>query len=324
MKSDRKITDATKQFAVEERGRSWFHLITSFAVWTGLLCGTYWGVNIALKVACSLLAGLVSVRLFIIYHDYQHRAILKGSQAAEVIMVFYGLWILSPSTIWRRSHNFHHKHNAKIYGASIGSYPVLTTEDWGKATTGQRLLYRYARHPLTIAFGYWSMFVHGMCYKSLKANFKMHWDSLAALILHLTLVTSCLIFLDVATLFLTLLIPLFVVHSFGAYLFYAQHNYPGVQLRKRQDWSYVFAAIHSSSYMKMSPIMHWFTGNIGYHHVHHLNPRIPFYRLPEAMAAIPSLQNPGTTSLHPKDIWACLRLKLWDLEANRLVDFNGK
>lgn len=322
MDSDRHILDAAKEFAHEERGRSWFHMISTLVIWVALLGGTYWNAHWSLKVVCSLAAGLLSVRLFIIYHDFQHRAILRGSRVAEGLMAFYGLWIMSPPTIWRRSHNFHHKHNAKIYGASIGSYPVLTTEDWAKATRGQRLLYRYARHPLTIAFGYWSMFVHGMCYKSLKSSFKMHWDSLVALILHVILVTV-FAFIGWQVLVLTLLVPLFVVHAIGAYLFYAQHNYPNVQLRRRQDWNYVFAAIQSSSYMKMNPVMHWFTGNIGYHHVHHLNPRIPFYRLPEAMAAIPALQNPGTTSLRPKDIWACLRLKLWDLERDRMVDFKG-
>ena len=75
--------------------------------------------------------------------------------------------------------------------------------------------------------------------------------------------------------------------------------------------------------MTMGPVMHWFTGNIGYHHVHHLNARIPFYRLPEAMAALEELQSPGTTSLKPRDIIACLRLKLWSPEKAKLVTFTG-
>ena len=79
-----------------------------------------------------------------------------------------------------------------------------------------------------------------------------------------------------------------------------------------REWDYIFAALHSSSYIRMSRLMCWFTGNIGYHHVHHLNSKIPFYRLPEAMAAIKELQAPVTTSLRPRDIFACLRLKLWD------------
>jgi omega-6 fatty acid desaturase (delta-12 desaturase) len=70
--------------------------------------------------------------------------------------------------------------------------------------------------------------------------------------------------------------------------------------------------------------MRWFTGNIGYHHVHHLNPKIPFYRLPEAMVAIKELQSPVMTSLRPYDILACLRLKLWDPVAEQHVPWKQR
>ena len=107
----------------------------------------------------------------------------------------------------------------------------------------------------------------------------------------------------------------------GAYLFYAQHNYPGVALKLGKDWNYVTAALKSSSFIKMHPVLNWFTANIGYHHVHHLNHRIPFYKLPKAMAAIKELHNPGVTSLRPWDVYKCLRLKLWDVNEDRLVSF---
>ena len=84
-------------------------------------------------------------------------------------------------------------------------------------------------------------------------------------------------------------------------------------------WTYEKAAMESSSYMKTSPIMGWFTANIGYHHIHHLNSRVPFYRLPEVLREIPELQKPKTTSLHPLEIFRCLRLKVWDVESQRMV-----
>lgn len=87
------------------------------------------------------------------------------------------------------------------------------------------------------------------------------------------------------------------------------------------EWTYYRAALESSSYLKMGRVMSWFLGNIGYHHVHHLNRLIPFYRLPEAMAATPELQHPTVTSLHPRDILACLRLNLWDEDAGRMVSY---
>ena len=90
----------------------------------------------------------------------------------------------------------------------------------------------------------------------------------------------------------------------------------------REDWTFVRASLESSSYMKLGPVMNYFTGNIGYHHVHHLNHRIPFYRLPEAMAGIPELHDPrGVTSLSPRDITACFKLKLWDPEAGHMVGY---
>jgi omega-6 fatty acid desaturase (delta-12 desaturase) len=105
----------------------------------------------------------------------------------------------------------------------------------------------------------------------------------------------------------------------GAYLFYAQHNFPGVSFRTNKDWNYAKAALESSSYMKMNPVMQWVTANIGYHHVHHLNAKIPFYRLPEAMEKLPELQEVKTTTLQIRDIVACLKLKVWDPEENRMV-----
>ena len=85
------------------------------------------------------------------------------------------------------------------------------------------------------------------------------------------------------------------------------------------EWDFIYAALNSSSYMKMSKVMHWFTGNIGYHHIHHVNSKIPFYRLPEVYKSIKALQVPGTTSLSPLEIYRCLSLKVWDPEKGRLV-----
>jgi omega-6 fatty acid desaturase (delta-12 desaturase) len=105
----------------------------------------------------------------------------------------------------------------------------------------------------------------------------------------------------------------------GAYLFYSQHNFPDAIFHEHKEWAYDLAAIKSTSRMKMNPVMHWFTGNIGYHHVHHLNSRIPFYRLREAMESMPELNDVPTTSWRPIDIYKCLRLKLWDAELGKMI-----
>ena len=121
--------------------------------------------------------------------------------------------------------------------------------------------------------------------------------------------------------FWALFLPHFIACALGAYLFYAQHNYPGMTLQPREKWDYSRAALESSSYMPMNPVMAYFTGNIGYHHVHHLNPGIPYYRLPEAMAAVPELQHPGQTVLTPGGMRACFALKLWDPGAGKMVGY---
>ena len=113
--------------------------------------------------------------------------------------------------------------------------------------------------------------------------------------------------------------PHLIAYAIGSYLFYAQHNFPGVSFNDKAGWTYEKAALESSSFLRTSRIMAWFTANIGYHHVHHLNAKIPFYRLPELVRDMPELRNPRITSLHPLDIFRCLRLKVWDTDLQRMI-----
>jgi omega-6 fatty acid desaturase (delta-12 desaturase) len=126
-------------------------------------------------------------------------------------------------------------------------------------------------------------------------------------------------FFGFMTFLLVHMLPAAITFSIGSYLFYAQHNFPDAKFKDRRQWDYHFAAMNSSSMFEMSKVMHWFTGNIGFHHIHHLNHRIPFYRLPEVMAALPEMQSPGRTSWAIKDVAACLRLALWDPEQQKLI-----
>ena len=311
---------ASKRFAHEQRWRSWWHLGSTLVVFAALIAVTATTWALPLRVLSSVVAGLVLVRIFILYHDFQHGSILARSPLATAMMWLYGLLALNPPSIWKRSHDHHHRNNSKMFGASIGSYPVMTTEAYAQASRWQRFAYAASRHPITIGAGYFTIFMYGMCLRPFLLNPLRHFDALLSLVVHLGLVAYlATIGPDIAL--LSVVLPTAIAATLGAYLFYAQHNYPTVKIRDRSQWSYVDAALNASSYIVMSPWMHWFTGNIGYHHVHHLNARIPFYRLPEAMAALPSLQSPGITTLLPSDIWACFRLKLWDRRQDRLISF---
>ncbi|MEM9188455.1 MAG: fatty acid desaturase [Myxococcota bacterium] len=322
MRSGKELIAATRPFAKEQRGKSWFHLLTTLGVLAGLIAVAAASPWWPLRIASSLVAGLVIVRGFILYHDYMHGAILRRSKLAKAIMHSYGVLVLTPPRVWRQTHNYHHAHTAKIVGSHVGSYMMLTVEMWRtKTTKGQRVLYRIARHPMTVLFGYATIFLYGMCAASFLRNPRKNWDSLVALLVHVGLVIGVTLVFGWDVALLTIVLPLFVACALGAYLFYAQHNFEEMHIQPRHEWSYTRAALESSSYLELGPVMRWFTGNIGFHHVHHLNPTIPFYRLPEAMAEIPELQNPGKTSLHPREVLRCFRLKLWDPDAGRMVGF---
>lgn len=310
---------ATKPFMKEDRFKSWYHTLSTLFILIALLFGTVFNFHWTLKLACSIMAGLVIVRLFVIYHDHQHKTILQKSTAADILFTLFGFYVLAPTGIWSRSHDYHHKNNSKLYSAAIGSYPIYTKQKFEKCGTWEKIHYLFIRHPLTILFGYFFAFMWGMCFKSIINRFSKHIDSLIALIVHFSYQATVFYFLGWQTWILLCVIPHFISGAMGAYLFYAQHNFPGVTFKGNEEWTYEGAALESSSYMDLNPFMHWVTANIGYHHVHHMNARIPFYRLPEVMKALPELQNAKKTSLKPKDIIACFKLKVWDFEKQQMV-----
>ena len=323
MRTGPELVRASNEYAKEDRAVTWRLLGVSLAVWaacTGLaIFVPLWPVQLLF----SFIAGLTLVRLFIFFHDQQHGAIFVKSPVGEAIMAAVGMYTLNPPSVWKETHDYHHKNNAKMLGGSIGSYPVVSTAMWPAMTPSQRFWYSFARHPLTILTGYVTIFMLGMCLSSFARNPRVHWQGPLAIVLHFGLAGLVGILMGPMAAFAGVILPVMLATLSGGYLFYAQHNFPDIVLRDRKTWEYSYAAIRSSSMMDMSPVMHWFTGNIGYHHVHHLNHRIPFYRLPEAMAAMPELQDPGRTSWAPKDVVAALRLKLWDPKLQKMVGWEG-
>jgi omega-6 fatty acid desaturase (delta-12 desaturase) len=315
MKTGVELILATKRFAKDSAARSWWCLLS-----TGILLGaafalTLLPVPMAFRAAGSVLAGLLLLRLFVIYHDQQHHAILPRSRVAEVLMQIFGILALSPSSIWRASHNHHHHHNSKLRGSHIGSFPIMTKDQFKQSSPGKRFGYLFVRHPLTILFGYVFMFLFGMCLNPFLNHPRKHFDCLVALVVHVAISVALVIYGGWITLLLTQTLPHFIT--------YAQHNFPGVSFSDRDGWTYEKAALESSSYMRMGPVMQWFSANIGFHHIHHLNDHIPFYRLPEVIREMPELQSPKTTSLHPADIVRCLRLKVWCVETQRMVSLRN-
>ena len=179
------------------------------------------------------------------------------------------------------------------------------------------------RHPVTILFGYLSVFLFGMVIHPFLNAPRKHYDCLLALLLHLVAAVVLVMVFGWWTMLLVLIIPRFIGCALGSYLFYCQHNFPGVVFSDKSGWTFEKAALDSSSHLRTGPIMAWFIANIGYHHIHHLNHRVPFYRLPEVYRAIPELRRAKTTTLHPLDVLRCFRLKVWCVETQRMVDVRG-
>ncbi|MCA1829564.1 MAG: fatty acid desaturase [Myxococcales bacterium] len=321
MRSGRDLIEATKSFTPESRVRSWWYVLSTTLVMIALYALAWQPIVWPVRLAIAVLAGFVTVREFILYHDYMHGALLRGSKLARFVLYPVGVFVMTPPRVWKETHNYHHAHTAQLVGSNIGSFATMTLGQWAEATPAQRRHYRIVRHPLTVLFAYFTAFMLDMCLMSFLRSPRKRWDSLLALLVNWALTAVIVWKFGAATFFFGFFLPLAVAMASGAYLFYAQHNFEGLYIQRREEWAYDYAALRSSSYMPTGPVLGWLTGNIGYHHVHHLNPTIPFYRLPEAMAAIPELQNPPATRLTPAEIAANFRLKLWDPEQKKMVGF---
>jgi len=319
LRSGKELILATKPFAVDDPARSWGELLGTICLLAAALCAAGSGLPLAFRIVSSVGAGLLLLRLFVIHHDQQHHAILSRSAIADGLMRVIGILLLSPKSVWNSSHSHHHNHNSRLKGSHIGSYPVMTTAQYAQCSRAERRSYLLMRHPATILFGYVFLFLFGMCILPFTHAPRKHGDSLVALLVHAALALLLFQAGGWGMVTLVLILPSFLACAFGSYLFYAQHNFPGVTYLSKDGWTYEGAALESSSFLETGAFMGWVTANIGYHHIHHLNARIPFYRLPEAMAALPELQHPKTTSLHPREILRCLNLKLWDVEQQRMV-----
>lgn len=319
-RSGKELVRATLPYARETRWRTWYEFIVSVVLFAGAeavaLLAPWW-----LAPVGTVLAALLLVRLFIIYHDAVHGAIFRGDKLGQFLISIVGVITLSPWSVWRETHDYHHQNNCKLPGTAIGSYPVVTTRMWRRMKPAEKRTYAAIRHPLNMMFGYFTIFLAGMCASSFWRNPRLHYMSAVAPIVHFGFVGLAWYYLGLGSALMGVVVPLFIACAVGSYLFYAQHNFPGVYFSPRTAWDYYDAALKSSSYFKMSPVMHFFTGNIGYHHIHHLNHKVPFYELPRVMANIPELQQVGETSWAPRDVFGALRLKLWDPAKKEMVPF---
>jgi acyl-lipid omega-6 desaturase (Delta-12 desaturase) len=317
--SDRELLAATRPYAAENRWRSWWHVGSTLGVISGVLTlaalAPWWW----LQLAASLLGALVMVRGFILFHDFAHGAILRGSKSARVLLSAYSMIFLAGVSYWREAHNHHHAHVSESHATSQGSFPIMSLKEWAEATPMQRLFYRINRNPLTILLAYVTVFLFSNTIEPFLRNPVKHWTSGFSVLVHGGLILTLWLVGGFWVAFFAFLLPYALAAVLGAYLFYAQHNFPEMEVLPEEEWSRTAASLRSTSYLKTNRFIDWCIGSISFHHVHHVNSAIPFYRLREAMNGIPALQTPHTTTLRPWDVWRCLRLKLWDEVDRRML-----
>jgi omega-6 fatty acid desaturase (delta-12 desaturase) len=298
---------------------SWGRLLPTLALLVAAWVPLFLPLPVAVRAPLAVVVAAVLLRLCSFAHDWAHGAILRGSRAGAWVAHAIGLIVLAPVKIWNDTHNYHHAHNAQLGAPALGGFPMWTLERYGRAGKGARLAYRFARSPALILAAWPLVFVLGLNVAALARSARKYWSSMVALLVHAALHAGAIAAGGGTTWLLAVAVPYTLLGAVGAHLFYVQHSYPGARWQERDTWSHDEAALACSSYMGMPRLMHWVTGNIGYHHIHHMQPRVPFYRLPEAFAGEAELKRAPDTSFGLRDIWHSFDLALWDPEAERVV-----
>jgi len=273
-----------------------------------------------LGLALSGLAAPFLVRVFIIFHDCCHGSFFPSRRANRIVGYTAGLLTLTPFDKWQRSHSEHHATAGDLDRRGVGDVWTLTTHEYQTATTPKRLFYRVFRNPFVMfGVGPAILFLFGNRVfgpgATRRERFSVHFTNAglvaALLVAHLTIGLPTLLVIQLPTLLLA--------GAAGVWLFYVQHQFEDVYWAHREAWEPMRAALEGSSYYKLPKVLQWFTGNIGLHHIHHVQPRIPSYNLQRCQDAIPAFQAvPPLTLRRSLD---SLRLRLLDESGRRMVSW---
>ncbi len=277
-------------------------------------------VSPALTLVLAIPAAGFLVRVFVVFHDCAHGSLLPSKRANAAVGSVLGLFVLSPFTRWRHDHAVHHATSGDLDRRGVGDVITLTVTEYQERSPRGRFAYRLIRNPL-VMFGFGPVFamVIGPRIVARGARPRMR-NSVLGTDVALVAVVSGLCWLMGWQAFLIVWAPAaLLAGSVGIWLFYVQHQFEDAYWQSSGEWSYDEAALRGSSHLKLPTVLRFFTGNIGLHHVHHLNARIPNYNLPRAHAASPAFAGVPTLTLW--DGLRSIRLKLWDEQAGRLVTF---
>lgn len=277
-------------------------------------------VSYLLTLLLALPAGGLLMRVFILFHDAGHGSLFESSQLNDLVGWVTGILTFTPYHYWRHTHAMHHATSGDLDRRGTGDIWMLTVEEYQNLSPRKRLWYRIYRSPWVLFFlGPPVLFV--VIRRFPDTSFKareissVYWTNLGVL----AMVAGMSALFGFWQYIVVQLPVIWIASSFGVWLFYIQHQYDGVYWVRHEDWSFERAALEGSSFYKLPRMLQWFTGNIGFHHIHHLRPRIPNYQLEAAYRAIPEFQEAEPVKWWSS--WKAARLTLWDEEHRRMVSF---
>ena len=264
------------------------------------------------------------VRLFIIQHDCGHGAFFHHRAANTWLGRVLGVLTLTPYDYWKRNHAIHHATSNNLDRRGIGDIDTLTVDEYRQKSLWNRFLYRCYRNALV-------MFVIGPAYRFfLQHRLPFHqwrdgwgpWISTMATNAAIAASIAAMIWLVGLGPFLLVHLPVMLLAaSMGVWLFYVQHQFEDVAWSRDCSWAHQDSALLGSSYYDLPALLHWITGNIGIHHIHHLNSRIPYYRLPKVLRDYPELKTVGRLTILESIRTA--RLALWCEQQKKMIPFKG-
>lgn len=304
--------------------RSVWQVVNSFAPYMLLWTLMVWSLRVSygLTLALAVFAAGFMLRIFIIMHDCGHGSFLKSQKASNVLGSVCGVMALTPYFQWRHNHALHHAHSGNLSKRLQWDLPItLTVREFESLPKGRKLLYRVYRHPLVLfvllpplLFIFGQRLIVRSGGRRERGSVIYTNVAVAALAAGLGMLIG---FKELAL----VQVPIIAMAAIaGVWLFYVQHQYEEAYFEEAEEWDYLSAALKGSSYYRLPAVLRWFTGNIGLHHVHHLSPRIPNYRLQECHDENPELQDVPTLTLGGS--FKCAMLRLWDEEAGRMVGFS--
>lgn len=301
--------------------RSIWQVINTLVPYVALWVLMYFSLQVSywLTLALAVPAAGFMVRAFIIFHDCGHGSFFKSRQANDIVGNITGILTFTPYQRWRHDHAIHHATAGDLDRRGTGDVQTLTVEEYLALPWWKRAGYRIMRNPLILfTIGAFLVFTVFQRFSDRETG-RRERISVLGTNLALAGMIAGLSALMGWQAYLMIQIPiLFLGTSAGVWLFYVQHNYEGTYWERHDKWDFFRAGLHGSSFYQLPAVLQWFTGNIGFHHIHHLSPKIPNYLLPKCHRENPLFHVPPLTI---RSSLRCLRLRLWDEKQRRMVGY---